>query len=576
MFAAALSVFSLSACEEGDADALDIGSVRSAVTAASIVVYTRDEANHEDNSSKPRILVTNNGTVPVSNFVYYYYFTVEDSRTPVMEVWYPYNSPNITLETLGDDNYRVKFDFHVTLQPGESLPENSGFVFGLHYEEWIGTWDTSNDHSYMSFDTLQLNDHVVVEDASGNIIWGVEPGPGRRHDGDSDRPFLKTAVAEGDDARLYIFALMDDHQCYYKSQSSTGSMSDTWPGGWTDLGAPGAAAKATLAAGLHFDIDSNPSLLVFTIGNSDGKLYYRRKNPGTSTFTSWFNPWRYSGFSLEGEVAVSNYADNSIAVVGKRSDGYLYVMHRNEWNFWDPPVKLGDMPIDQKFTVARQADGTLMVFMSKNGYLYGIQQNGATTWESSYEEISYMYIDPDADITATLDPDDYLMQVFVNADDHDVYAAKELAGGGWTPLWLIDNQIGGDGIQTGAQLRMVAATSFRTNTMYLIFARPKDPTAPFHEIGYVYKPMSGSWSATDRFVPIVPVSFIYPEYISVNNLTYNYYPSDHRLAIFNIMNYKNDLFNSDDIYIHTTYELETEPNGWTPWYGVSLDATPSY
>jgi hypothetical protein len=131
-------------------------------------VYTRDEGAHEINIEKPRICIENTGTVAISNFIMYYYFTVENNKEPILERYYQ-TDPNITtLESLGRGNYRVKINPSITLEPGES---NEGFVFGLHYGDW-SLWDKGNDFSHISTSTYVINPKVLVVDSSGNIIYG--------------------------------------------------------------------------------------------------------------------------------------------------------------------------------------------------------------------------------------------------------------------------------------------------------------------------------------------------------------------------------------------------------------------
>ncbi|GEM_PF-2142113 len=139
-------------------------------TSDQLKIYTRDEGSHENNIEKPRICIENIGTTSISNFTMYYYFTVEDNKTPLLELYYQ-TDPNITnLQSLGNGNYKVKITPHMTLAPGE---KNEGFVFGLHYGDW-SFWDKTNDFSHISTSTYVLNPRVVVVDSNGNIIYGEE------------------------------------------------------------------------------------------------------------------------------------------------------------------------------------------------------------------------------------------------------------------------------------------------------------------------------------------------------------------------------------------------------------------
>ncbi len=99
----------------------------------SLRVFTKDEGLYENNISKPRFYIQNFGNVPLSNFYCYYYFTVEEGKTPIVEDYYTPDA-SITLEDLSDGNYRVKFFFSgITINPGQTLPNPDGEIIGLHY-----------------------------------------------------------------------------------------------------------------------------------------------------------------------------------------------------------------------------------------------------------------------------------------------------------------------------------------------------------------------------------------------------------------------------------------------------------
>jgi hypothetical protein len=384
---------------------------------------------------------------------------------------------------------------------------------------------------------------------------------GIRHDGDSDRPFVKIALAQNNDGRLVCFALKNDYFCYLKDQSVKGSNSSTWPTGWTGLGAPDNAPLATIAAGKNYD----GAIYVFGVKISNGSFWYRKQNPvgNTKSFNAWTNVYNSGIYS---NLVVSNYSDGTIVVFGKRLDNYLYAMRRDKSGAWQSAVKLGKMTIDQKFNVLKNSSGQLMVFMSKGGYLYSIQQTGATAWESDYKQMSYFDIDPDADIAVTLNANNY-PQVFVSAKDNDVLTLTQTSSGGWTPLWLIDNQFIQNVGMSGAYKRMVVGKSGITKSLFLVFCRPNTTNDKWHEIGFISQAPGGSWTQTRRFG--TTYSFILNEYINANNLDCSYY-SDGKMAFFNSMNYS-DLTTAipyDDIMVHTVCENSSQPSGWTYWYGL--------
>ncbi len=141
----------------------------------SLRVFTRDEALYENNISKPRFYIQNYGTVPLSNFYCYYYFSTDDSKTPQAEDYYTPDA-SISLENLGSGNYRVKVLFSgITINPGQTLPDPEGVVIGLHYTDW-SAWDKNNDYSNTRTSSFALNGKIPVYSSSGDLIYGNDPG----------------------------------------------------------------------------------------------------------------------------------------------------------------------------------------------------------------------------------------------------------------------------------------------------------------------------------------------------------------------------------------------------------------
>ena len=145
----------------------------------SVRIFSMDEGLAEGNISKPRIYIENNGTEPISNFYYHYFITTENGKQPQVD---PYYIPNAvhTIEELGGEEYRIKYDYNgTTLQPGQILPNTNGNVIGIHYADW-GLYDKTNDRSNNLSATFQLNANIPVFLADGTQIYGsgipgVEP-----------------------------------------------------------------------------------------------------------------------------------------------------------------------------------------------------------------------------------------------------------------------------------------------------------------------------------------------------------------------------------------------------------------
>lgn len=102
----------------------------------SLEVFIKDEGFHEKNIVKPRIYVTNRGPVPIESFKLYYYITVENHKTPIIETYYV-PSAQVFLEHLKGPDYVIIYHFNgLHLKPGESFPGKDGCVIGIHYPDW--------------------------------------------------------------------------------------------------------------------------------------------------------------------------------------------------------------------------------------------------------------------------------------------------------------------------------------------------------------------------------------------------------------------------------------------------------
>jgi RHS repeat-associated protein len=141
--------------------------------ATSVKVFSFDEGMSESNISKPHIYIQNTGTTTLTDFIFYYYFTNEEAKTPVLDDYYTPES-NVSLEQISTDQYRLKYQ--VTggnYAPGQSIPNTAGNVVGLHYNDW-GTWNKTNDYSNNSSSTFAENTKITVYE-NGVLIYGSEP-----------------------------------------------------------------------------------------------------------------------------------------------------------------------------------------------------------------------------------------------------------------------------------------------------------------------------------------------------------------------------------------------------------------
>ncbi len=138
----------------------------------SVRMYSLEEALSETNLSKPRIYIQNTGTEPISNITYNYYFTAGNGRVPLPDDYWTENE-DIHLVSDGNSRYHIRYVINGTLQPGQLIPENSGNVVGLHYNNW-GPWDKTNDYSNNQSSTFIENEHIVVY-SNGVKIYGILP-----------------------------------------------------------------------------------------------------------------------------------------------------------------------------------------------------------------------------------------------------------------------------------------------------------------------------------------------------------------------------------------------------------------
>jgi len=143
--------------------------VFNASSEVSVMVFSKDEALHEKNISKPRIFIKNTGTEPIRNFYYLYFFTVENGKTPVIEDYYTPNE-SVSLEYLGYNRYAVRYDYHgVTLYPGQVLPDPNGNVIGIHYPNWE-PFCKEDDKSFNFSSELVPNREIAVFSEDGYRI----------------------------------------------------------------------------------------------------------------------------------------------------------------------------------------------------------------------------------------------------------------------------------------------------------------------------------------------------------------------------------------------------------------------
>lgn len=139
-----------------------------------VKVLVKDEGLHEHNIVKPRVVVKNNGEDTLNGFTVCYYLTSENGKTPIVENYYSPHS-TITLENLGNDNYRVVLAYNgIVLEPGASLPDDVGSVIGIRYGDW-GVMDKSNDYSNPGTADYVETNRIAIFSGDGVLISGSFP-----------------------------------------------------------------------------------------------------------------------------------------------------------------------------------------------------------------------------------------------------------------------------------------------------------------------------------------------------------------------------------------------------------------
>lgn len=132
------------------------------------------EAGIDDpNVTKPYVIINNTGGTALNNisFQAYYYFTTE-GQTPVPEDYYtPYSS--ISIEALGGNEYRFKYDFQNVSIPAYTVLNPGGEQVGIHYPSFTPIV-SSNDYSYIHTGTPVVNTKIPIY-SGGSLIFGTPP-----------------------------------------------------------------------------------------------------------------------------------------------------------------------------------------------------------------------------------------------------------------------------------------------------------------------------------------------------------------------------------------------------------------
>jgi len=137
---------------------------------STIAVYSKDEG--DGIFSRTRMIVKNEGDVPVSDVKLYYYFTAEKSVDVVLEDWYS-PSCNVSLLKISNGNYAIVYDYTgYTFVKGkdEWLGEN---IVGIRYADY-SEYNRLDDYSFIQSSDFVKNTSVAIK-KDGITIYGKDP-----------------------------------------------------------------------------------------------------------------------------------------------------------------------------------------------------------------------------------------------------------------------------------------------------------------------------------------------------------------------------------------------------------------
>ena len=155
------------------------------------VLHREARGEHENNTSRPRLLIYNatKDTLEFSKVAYY--FTADPARVPKVEIDYP-NIP-VSLEHLGGDQWRFVLEAgNQKVAPKSFYPSTDGWQIRLHYSDWY-KYEHLNDWSAdYSLGLAKFNSKIVIYNKDEKIVWGNEA------------PEFESEESEGIDATLEL------------------------------------------------------------------------------------------------------------------------------------------------------------------------------------------------------------------------------------------------------------------------------------------------------------------------------------------------------------------------------------
>ena len=134
-----------------------------------VKIYTKSQ--NEDNYGKYNFYVKNEGNVPVTNLKFDIEFTSENLKEPVIDKFHLGNA-NYALTKKDSNIWVLHFNIeNINLEPNSIYPNESGYSFGIHYNDW-SSFDISNDYALKSVtNNYQANEKIPVY-INDKLIFG--------------------------------------------------------------------------------------------------------------------------------------------------------------------------------------------------------------------------------------------------------------------------------------------------------------------------------------------------------------------------------------------------------------------
>lgn len=125
---------------------------------------------------RPKIVIKNSGTKPVSVGAIQFFYTPTTGKQSVAETWYAPKCKG-ALTKVGQKDAYVLSCKGLVLKPGESYPDASGAgaTFGIHNQDWSPR-NRALDWSAAGMGALfSSNSRIVVTDSTGTVLTGTAP-----------------------------------------------------------------------------------------------------------------------------------------------------------------------------------------------------------------------------------------------------------------------------------------------------------------------------------------------------------------------------------------------------------------